>query len=259
MTSLARILLALTACAAALSLAGCGSGLTDGSIPIGGTSGNGRLRGVVVYAESPETPITGARVTLRSPEGMMLRVSSDEQGNFEFENVPDGVQEVTFEGSRPGVLLPVRVNVRTEYSSFSTIAVALEPARLSVGEFIDPVLECNLDASRPGQFVGLGIHVGYLCRYGVITLFPVFLGHPFVQYDSGGVARLDIPYVALWDLHDDLERAGVHDLRDFLADVDVVAFFPGYSVQDAADRGLYLGSLKPGLCGRQQRLAYFVL
>lgn len=134
-------------CAMVLLLPGC---LTDGSIPVGGGTANGRLRGIVVHAEQPTLPFPGARITLRSSKGLALQISSRDDGTFEFANVPDGTLEVTFDGAQPGVFLPVMVNVRTDYSSFSTIAVALEPARLST----TPVTAVSLTPKEPTVAVG---------------------------------------------------------------------------------------------------------
>ena len=121
--------LALAALAVLLVfLPGC---LTDGSIPVGGGAGAGVLRGVVVHADDPERPFVDAVITLRSPEGLVLQERSDQTGHWQFVNVPDGIQEVTFQGSKPGQYLPVRVHVRTDYASFSSIAVALEPAHMA--------------------------------------------------------------------------------------------------------------------------------
>lgn len=114
--------------AIAVTLPGC---LTDGSIPVGGGGGNGVLRGVVAFAEDPDRPFPNAQVTVRSAGGFVSRGTTDLSGQFEFPNVPDGPLEVTFDGSPPGVYLPVRIVARGQYASYATIAVALEPAHLA--------------------------------------------------------------------------------------------------------------------------------
>lgn len=117
-------------CVWLLLLAGCAN-LMDGSVPVGGGWGTARLRGVVVYAEAPERVFPGARITMRSPEGVVLQGRSDDLGEWEFANVPPGVLEMTFEGPDPGTRLPVRVSVRADFGSFTSMAVALETPHLT--------------------------------------------------------------------------------------------------------------------------------
>ncbi|MBI3944431.1 MAG: hypothetical protein HY321_00780 [Armatimonadetes bacterium] len=114
----------------ALFVPGCGE-LMDGSVPVGGGSSTARLRGIVVHAEDPERAFPNARITMRSPEGVILRGRSDDRGSWEFANVPPGVLEITFEGPDPGSHLPVKVSARADFSSFTSIAVALETPHLT--------------------------------------------------------------------------------------------------------------------------------
>jgi len=128
---LRRALAGVAACFLLGAVAGC---LTDGSIPVGGGGSTGSVRGVVVFAEDPDAPLAGARVSLRAPGGLPYRTTTDDEGRFGFENMPKGTLEATFEGPQRGARLPVRVFVETDFGSFSTIAVALAPAHLGIDD-----------------------------------------------------------------------------------------------------------------------------
>ena len=128
---LRRALAGVAACFLMGAVAGC---LTDGSITVGGGCSTGYVRGVVVFAEDPDAPLAGARVSLRAPGGLPYRTTTDDEGRFGFENMPKGTLEATFEGPQRGARLPVRVFVETDFGSFSTIAVALAPAHLGIDD-----------------------------------------------------------------------------------------------------------------------------
>lgn len=149
---LRRALAGIAACLALVAVAGC---LTDGSIPVGGGGGAGSVRGVVVLAEDPDAPLVDARVSVRAIGGLPFRTTTDAEGHFEFQNVPKGRLEATFEGPRPGVFLPVRVFVETDYGSFSTIAIALAPAHLGIDDVAAVAVTPGIVRTSVGQSVAL--------------------------------------------------------------------------------------------------------
>jgi hypothetical protein len=109
-----------------LCAAGCGSGITDGGVPIG--TGRAETSGQVVAAASPDQPLAGASVSLTAFDGSIYTTTTDAAGDFDFKSVPVGAGLLSVSPPAGSSLRSQTLPVDVTPDSISAVTAALPPA-----------------------------------------------------------------------------------------------------------------------------------
>lgn len=128
-------------------LLGCGGDLTGGSVPIGPSG----LKGTVFQSSDTSSPVPGATVVLTTSQGQALETTSDQQGEFSFEEVPPGLATLVVVPPHATSLLPTSLTVEVTAGTVASSAVALEPSDPSISVSGVTVLPSNAVVQEGGS------------------------------------------------------------------------------------------------------------